>query len=123
MHPRGSRHRDHVEGIDISLLVHLDQPRIQPGEREVVLPPEVEVALRLEPEKSRQPVELALVQGEVGLERDEPRRHVADSSLERVDAGAEPESICAERREACSSARAIRAWSVERRASTDCLWP
>ena len=45
--------------------------------------------LRLEPEERRQPVELALVQGEIALECRQACRDVADSTFEALDPGAD----------------------------------
>ena len=71
------------------MLVDLDEPGVQARERERILPAEEEVALRLEPVESRQPIELALVQRQIVLERHQARRDVADPAFEAVDLGAD----------------------------------
>src|ERR671931_677532 len=80
---------DHVDRVDVALLVHLDQTRVQPSEREPVLATEVDVAARLDPEERRQPVELATVQSKIVFERRKARRDVAHPPFEAVDSRAD----------------------------------
>ena len=52
---------DHIDRVDVPLFVDLDQPRVQARERQRILAAKEEVPLRLDPEQSGQPLELALV--------------------------------------------------------------
>ena len=76
-----------VDGVDATMLVDLDQPSVQARERERILPAEEEIPLRLEPEESRQSVELAAVKNQIALERRQADRDVADAAFEAVDPG------------------------------------
>ena len=78
---------DHVDGVDATMLVDLDQPSVQARDRERILPAEEEIPLRLEPEESRQSVELAAVKSQIALERRQSDRDVADAAFEAVDSG------------------------------------
>src|SRR5947208_3244122 len=68
-----SRVENHIDGVDVALLIDLDEPGVQTSERKAVLVADEEIPLRLEPEESREAVELALVQRQVALERREAR--------------------------------------------------
>src|SRR3989440_1845366 len=76
---------DHVDRVDVTVLVDLDQPGVQARERERILPAEEEVPLRLEPEECRQSVELAAVKNQNALERRQADQDVADAALEPVE--------------------------------------
>ena len=88
---------EQVDRARIVLLVDLDEPDVQPlhGERVLVL--QVVEALRLQAEELVQLVEPPLPELEIGLERRETARDVADATLQRVDLPRERTDLRVER--------------------------
>ena len=80
-----ARAEEDVERRGRVRLVDVDEATLERRDRRPVLLLEEGVALRLEREERVQRVETPLVQREVGLERLQAERDVADSSLQRAD--------------------------------------